>query len=443
MARYSKYKETGVRAIGEIPTDWETVKTAYAFSFGRGLSISRENMSDKGVPCVHYGDIHARYGFAVDPAKDKLPCIDIGYLKNAPQALLKYGDYCFVGSSEDIEGSGNFTYLNGDLPAFAGSDTIILRTKREINHRFVAYMFDSLSFREQIRPEVYGVKVFHPTQSIIKRVVGIYPSFEEQAKIAEYLDNKTAQIDTLLADLQTQAEMLDRYKRELIANTITKGLDKNTPTKDSGVEWIGEVPSHWEQYPLFVVAKENTVKNTNMICNNLLSLSYGRIIQKDIETNFGLLPENFDGYQIVQPGYTVLRLTDLQNDKRSLRSGYVKETGIITSAYLGLIPGEQLDSKYFTYLLHAYDLLKIYYGLGSGLRQTLKFSDMKRMPIPVPPLKEQQKIVAFIDAKTEKINGLIADINEQIQKLRQYRQIVIHDAVTGKIKVWEGNNDGD
>ncbi|MFZ3129896.1 MAG: restriction endonuclease subunit S [Desulfosporosinus sp.] len=360
------------------------------------------------------------------------------FLKSAPQALLKYGDYCFVGSSEDTEGSGNFTYLNSNLPAFAGSDTIILRAKREINYRFVAYMFDSLSFREQIRPEVYGVKVFHPTQSIIKRVIGIYPSLDEQAAIAAHLDRRTAEIDEVLADLARQAEMLDTYKRELIAGAVTKGLDKTMPMKDSGVEWIGEIPAHWEQHPLFAVAKENTVKNTGMNCDNLLSLSYGRIIQKDIDTNFGLLPASFEGYQIVQPGYSVLRLTDLQNDKRSLRTGYVTETGIITSAYLGLIPSSQIDSKYFNYLLHAFDLLKIYCGLGGGLRQTLKFADMKRLPVLIPQKPEQEQIVAFIDAKATKINCLIVDINAQIEKLKQYRQIVIYEAVTGKIKVSEG-----
>jgi restriction endonuclease S subunit len=265
-----------------------------------------------------------------------------------------------------------------------------------------------------------------------------FPTAEEQKTIVAYLDRRTAEIDGLLADLARQAEMLDTYKRELIAGAVAKGLDKTVPMKASGVEWVGEIPAHWELHPLFAVAKENLAKNTGMVCENLLSLSYGKIIKKDIETNFGLLPASFEGYQIVQQGYTIMRLTDLQNDKRSLRTGYVTETGIITSAYTGLIPDVRLESKYFNYLLHAYDLLKIYYGMGGGLRQTLKFTDMKRLPILIPPMPEQERIVAYIDTKTAKIEGLIADIHAQIEKLKQYRQIVIHDAVTGKIKVTEG-----
>jgi len=315
--------------------------------------------------------------------------------------------------------------------------------RSKVNNSFLVYIFNGTSITgEQLALASNATTIAVVYSEPLRNIKIPLPSIREQIEIVAYLDRRTAEIDSLLADLQSQAEMLDRYKRELIAETVIKGLEKSAMMKDSDVEWIGEIPAHWELHPLVAVAKENNVKNIGMICDNLLSLSHGRIIQKDIDTNFGLLPKSFEGYQIVQPGYTVLRLTDLQNDKRSLRTGYVGEMGIITSAYMGLVPASQLDGKYFNYLLHAYDLLKIYYGLGSGLRQTLKFSDMKRLPIPVPPMQEQEKISAFIDAKTEKINGLIADINSQIEKLKQYRQIVIHDAVTGKIKVSEGMGDG-
>jgi restriction endonuclease S subunit len=294
------------------------------------------------------------------------------------------------------------------------------------------------SFKEQLTLNSRGAILEHITKDALMRITIPFPNISEQRQILAYLDRRTAEIDSLLADLQSQTEMLDTYKRELIAEAITKGLDKSAAMKDSGVDWIGKIPAHWELLPLFAVATENNVKNTGLVCENLLSLSYGKIIQKDIDTNFGLLPASFEGYQIVQPGYTVLRFTDLQNDKRSLRSGYVTEMGIITSAYMGLIPSERLDSKYFNYLLHAYDLLKVYYGMGGGLRQTLKFSDMKHLPIPIPPISEQQGIATLIDEKTAKVETLIADINAQIKKLKQYRQIVIHDAVTGKIKATEG-----
>ena len=123
--------------------------------------------------------------------------------------------------------------------------------------------------------------------------------------------------------------------------------------KDSGVEWIGEIPEHWEVKPLFVVCKNNKEKNDGNKVSNVLSLSYGKIIRRDVESNFGLLPASFETYQIIDDGYIVLRLTDLQNDKRSLRVGLVTEKGIITSAYTGLKTNHGMNSGYLYNLLHS------------------------------------------------------------------------------------------
>jgi len=200
--------------------------------------------------------------------------------------------------------------------------------------------------------------------------------------------------------------------------------------KDSGVEWIGEIPAGWKCYPLFAIASENIQKNRGLSCKNLLSLSYGKIIKKDIETNFGLLPESFETYQIVPAGSVVMRLTDLQNDKRSLRTGYVTETGIITSAYLGLVPSKDIGSEYFSYLLHAYDLMKIYYSLGGGVRQTLNYTDIRRLPVIIPQHTEQQAIAAYLDRKTATIDTLIATKQRLIDLLKEKRQAIISEAVT-------------
>ena len=432
------YADGVVKWRNIIPPHWELFRFRYLFSFSRGINITKADLSDEGVPCVTYGDIHSRYGFELNPNKHTLRCVGKDYLALARKSMLDKGDFIFADTSEDVEGSGNFTYLDSETKTVAGYHTIIAKPKNPKMSRYIAYVFDSIPFRTQIRSKVYGIKVFSITQAILKDAVIPIPPIEEQRIIVNHLDLQTSVLDNILLDLARQTNMLEHYKRELIANVFTHGLDKSVPRKDSGVDWIGSIPTSWELFPLFAVAKENKIKNTGLVCSNLLSLSYGRIVTKDIDSAFGLLPESFEGYQIVQPGYTVLRLTDLQNDKRSLRTGYTTETGIITSAYMGLIPGERLDSKYFAYLLHAYDLLKIYYGFGSGLRQSLKFNDMKRLPVLVPPMPEQKHIVAYIDTKTSQINTLIADISKQIQRLKQYRQIVIHNAVTGKIKVTEG-----
>lgn len=199
--------------------------------------------------------------------------------------------------------------------------------------------------------------------------------------------------------------------------------------KDSGVAWLGEVPGHWEVKPFYSVAAEREEPNIGMQEDNLLSLSYGRIIQKDINSNDGLLPESFETYQVIRPGDIVFRLTDLQNDKRSLRTALVEETGIITSAYVASKP-TNIEPRYLSQLLRAYDVTKVFYSMGGGLRQSMKFSDLKRLPTLLPPPEEQTAIAAFLDRETGKIDALVAEQERLVTLLKEKRQAVISHAVT-------------
>ncbi len=199
--------------------------------------------------------------------------------------------------------------------------------------------------------------------------------------------------------------------------------------KDSGVPWLGDMPAQWQRKPLFALVKELDDRNLGMQEDNLLSLSYGRIKRKNIEDNDGLLPASFETYQIVEPDDIVWRLTDLQNDQRSLRTGIVRERGIITSAYLATRQTAVLP-EFLAYLLRAYDLTKVFYSMGGGLRQSMKFSDVKWLPIMLPSEAEQTAISAFLDRETAKIDALVAEQERLIALLKEKRQAVISHAVT-------------
>lgn len=207
--------------------------------------------------------------------------------------------------------------------------------------------------------------------------------------------------------------------------------------KDSGVEWVGDMPHHWQTKPSFAVVMDQCIKNSDGAESNVLSLSYGNIVERDVENNFGLLPESFNTYQIVNQGDIVLRLTDLQNDKRSLRVGRSTLRGIITSAYLKLACGKELDNRYAYRLLHSYDTTKVFYGMGGGLRQSMKFEDFRRLPFLLPPLEEQCTIAAFLDYETARIDKLIAKQQRLIELLKEKRQAVISHCVS--IKAAEGH----
>lgn len=192
--------------------------------------------------------------------------------------------------------------------------------------------------------------------------------------------------------------------------------------------WFGAAPDPWHVVPLYAVASERKVMNKGLRESNLLSLSYGRIVRKDINTNDGLLPASFETYQIVHPNDIVLRMTDLQNDQRSLRSGLVRERGIITSAYLALALRD-IDPRYIAYQFRAIDAMKVFYSMGGGLRQSIGFGDLKRLPIVVPPLQDQWAIADYLDRETVQIDAFIAKNEELIALLTERRSAVAQDEV--------------
>ena len=204
-----------------------------------------------------------------------------------------------------------------------------------------------------------------------------------------------------------------------------------TRMKDSGIKWIGQIPEEWGIKKLSQSFSEHKLKNLGNIEQNLLSLSYGKIVRKSIKSSVGLLPESFETYNIIDSNDIVLRLTDLQNDKRSLRTGLANERGIITSAYLTirLIDGND-SAKYYHYLLHSYDKCKVFYNFGGGVRQGGTWDDLSVLKMIVPPKHEQTKIADFLDKKVAQLDKVKSLLEEQIKTLEDYRQSLIYETVT-------------
>jgi len=214
-------KDSGVEWIGEIPEHWEVKRFRYVFNLGKGLTITKENLRDEGVFCVNYGEIHSKYGFEVDTNIHKLKCVEEDYLESNPKALISNGDFVFADTSEDIEGSGNFTYLKSENKIFAGYHTVVAKPKFEIESRFFAYIFESESFRNQIRTKVKGVKVYSITQSILKEPTVWFPLLKEQKEIVDYLDLGTQKIETAISLKQQEIAKLKEYKISLINGVVT------------------------------------------------------------------------------------------------------------------------------------------------------------------------------------------------------------------------------
>ena len=311
---------------------------------------------------------------------------------------------------------------------------VTLRATKELNSTYFHYLLHSYDTLKVLYNMGSGVRQGLNYEELSKLML-IEPPLDEQNKIATFLDAKCSEIDALIADILAQIETLEQYKRSTVIETVLKGLKPGLPTKDSKIDWVGAIPSHWNTHPMYYYFEERKHSNSLSEENNLLSLSYGKVIRKDINTNGGLLPNNFNTYNIIEKDDIVLRLTDLQNDRRSLRTGIAKERGIITSAYVTLRATKVLNAQYFYYLLHAYDLMKVLYNMGSGVRQGLNYEELSKMMLIEPLLDEQNEIATFLDKKCDEINACIEAKKEQITTLEAYKKSIIFEYVTGKKEV--------
>ena len=200
--------------------------------------------------------------------------------------------------------------------------------------------------------------------------------------------------------------------------------------KNSDVAWIGSIPSEWGIRVLFQVVEQVKNKNKDLQETNLLSLSYGKIKRKDINNPEGLLPESFDGYNIIESDDIVLRLTDLQNDHTSLRVGQALERGIITSAYTTMRPTDQINPRFLYYVLHSYDLIKGFYGMGSGVRQGLNYDEVKMIKIPYPSISDQKTIADYLDKQCGHIDEIIEEAKNVIDEHVRWKASMIEEVVT-------------
>ena len=425
-----KMKDSGIEWIGKIPDNWSNQRFKYVVnSLNKGNGITKDEVFPNGnVECVRYGEIYSKYNHSFQDCFSRTN----KEVVSSPQ-YFSYGDILFAGTGELIEEIGkNIVYL-GSNACLAGGDIIV--AKHSQNPSFLNYAMSSYYAQYQKSLGKAKLKVVHITASQIGNIRIILPPLPEQKRIADFLDGKCADIDQIRADIEKQIEILTDYKKSVITEAVTKGLNPKTKLKDSGIEWIGKIPEHWDVHPLYYYFGERKHKNVLGEEKNLLSISYGKIIRKNIDSKEGLLPENFNGYNIIEKDDIVLRLTDLQNDKRSLRTGLVKEHGIITSAYVTLKAKRDLSAVYFHYLLHCYDLLKVLYNMGNGVRQGLNFSELSRMMLIEPSIFEQKAIAVFLDEKCSEIDAAIAEKQKQLETLEEYKKSLIFEYVTGKKEV--------
>lgn len=426
-------KDSGISWLGEYPSDWELKKIKYC--------LQERVEKNNPVRTTEILSLTAKQGVIPYDQKEgggNKPKEDVSAYR------LAYPGDIVMNSMNILSGSvGLSQYFGCVSPVY-----YMLRPWKAIEDvRYYNYIFQTTMFQRSLfglgngilikesgNGKLNTIRMRIPMDKFGGLFIPVAPT-DEQQRIADFLDAKCAEIDALAADIQTQIDTLEQYKRSVITETVTKGLNPDAEMKDSGIEWVGRIPAHWPIHPIYSYYGERKNKNRLGKEDNLLSLSYGRVIRKDINTNDGLLPESFNTYNIVEAGDIIIRPTDLQNDKRSLRTGLVEEHGIITSAYIDLCPLKQVDSRYFHFLLHAYDVMKVFYNMGNGVRQGLNYSEFSRLMVFEPPYEEQVAMADYLGTKVSEVDAIIEQKKEQMAVLDAYKRSLIFEYVTGKKEV--------
>lgn len=433
---YPEYKDSGVEWLKAIPEHWKLSKLRYQFVFGKGLTITKEHLQDEGIPCVNYGEVHSKYGFEVDPEIHTLKCVSDKYLKDNSNSLLAKGDIVFADTSEDIDGSGNFTQLVSDTVTFAGYHTIIARPFERENSRFYAYLLDCKELRSQVRHAVKGVKVFSITQAILRNLSIWLPSKDEQAQIAAFLDHETAKIDNLIEKQQQLIELLKEKRQAVISHAVTKGLNPDVPMKDSGVEWIGNVPEHWEVLSFSRFTRLS--QGLQIPQSDRLDQQTNGAVEYITIRSINAGPENTQKEYIQSPSQRVICNRD---DVLLARTGATGEVvtgveGVFHNNFFKVSYDHSIDKDFLVHLLQVRELkLHLLMLAGTTTIPDLNHGAFLSTKVPQPSLSEQKKIVAVLREKIARCDSVLRKNYDAIQLLRERRTALISAAVTGKIDV--------
>lgn len=420
MKKYESYKDSGVGWIGEIPSHWSCVKVKH-------LLRERVDKSEDGI-----GEplsMSQKYGLIPTSQMDVVPNLATSY----------------VGAKRTRQGDMVLNKLKAHLGVFALSaydglvspDYAVYYGTGRADLEYLEYLFKTPLYVSEFIKKTTGVAIgFNRlyTDDLFS-IPAHYPPMQEQKRIVDYLKDKTLKIEQYVSARERERELLDSLKQSEIANVVTKGLNPNVRMKDSGIPWIGMIPEHWEIRRWGNAFIENKDINTNLENTDAFQFNYGSLVRKKRTYKAEEDAETYSKYMVLKPKDIVINGLNLNYDFVSQRVAISAENGIITSAYISMHPRKNVNAQYFCFLFKTMDAKKLFHGMGTGIRLTLSFAELKKQYIPIPPIEEQQAIVDYIEAKLSKIDSCMADLQAEIDYLKEFKQRLISDVVTGQICV--------
>lgn len=425
MERYKEYVDSGVQWIGEIPSHWEQRRVRYTGKSRNGLTYSPYDVSEDGQGILVLRSSNIQDG--------KLLLDDNVYVKKdiSPDLMVKKGDIliCSRNGSRDLV--GKLTMIDRDLKASFGAFMMIYRT-----NMWAPFMEKVLSVAIQSYKTLFSTSTINQlTNDIFKDFVIPLPPLSEQEQIVRYLEDKTSKIDAYVSEKEKEILLLQELKQKTIADAITKGLNPDVKTKDSGISWIGEIPEHWEVKQLRSFLTLFTEKGHGDA--QLLSVTREQgVIERDKDDkdeNHNFVPDDLSGYKYIEKGDFAI------NKMKAWQGSYAVSNydGIVSPAYF-TCKLKGVNKDFFSKAIRSRAYVPFFTQYSKGIRVgqwDLNPNALKSIPFFIPPADEQRAIVSYIEEKCQKIDSLTTELQSEIDYLKEYKQRLIADCVTGQVNV--------
>ena len=435
-----KMKDSGIKWIGMIPEGWNVLKLKSCYSFGKGLSITKADLCEQGLGVISYGQVHSKDNIEASVRESLIRYLPFDHVSLSDNSRVSINDLIFADTSEDLEGCGNCIFIDSENVKYAGYHTIILHPKTKETSRYFGYLFTTDAWKTQIRENASGVKVYSITQDMLKNAYLLAPPIATQHKVVSYLDAKCAEIDALIAAKEKSNALLKEYRQSIIFEAVTKGLDPNVPMKDSGIEWIGMIPEGWKLIPLQRITNynsqtlsEDTIDDFEFDYIDIGAVTYDKGIESFQRMLFKDSPSR--ARRIVQEDDIIV--STVRTYLKACAQIPNHDTPIIVSTgFLTLRAKNNIDNRFLKYAIISDSFVSEVEACSVGISYpAINATDAIKMKIAVPPHCEQIRIADYLDAKCAEIDVLIEANEKTINQLKEYRQSVIFEAVTGKMEV--------
>ena len=429
MERYEVYKDSGVEWIGEIPAGWELRRISALYD------ARNEKVSDQDYPPLSV----TMQGIV--PQLETAAKTQDGDNRK----LVKAGDFV-INSRSDRRGACGISDYDGSVTLI--SNVLAPKERYKMNARYYSYLFRSDGFADEFYRQGTGIvdDLWSTNWSRMKNILVARPSLSEQEAIADYLDDRTAEFNALVANCEQEVELLQEYRKAVISEAVTKGLDSDAPMKDSGVEWIGEIPMEWEIMQLGRLCRRifdgpfgSNLKSNDYVDEGVrvVRLENLKYLQFDETKESFVTPEKYEtiSQHTVYPEDLIVATFIIDSVKACRLPGNIG-FAVNKADCLGVRTGEAIDVDFLKYYLSSSQVYDYLSRLTHGsTRQRINTTQLKALLTLLPPMSVQQDIVAHLDAKTAEIDALIDAKQKMADRLREYHKSLISEAVTGKFKV--------